>query len=104
MTVYCTFPTYEGEKLHGIDECICIIGVLGDPGAVFFDNGFFIGDEKNPLWSGYGRKKLPNPLSCTAPSFMKRPIKDGSYNCEGRSEIFCYILQKLTSLLYLSLR
>ena len=24
---------------------------------------------------------------------MKRPIKDGSYNREGRSEIFCYTPQ-----------
>lgn len=34
--VYCTFPTYECEKLRGIDKHIWIIRVLGDPGAVFF--------------------------------------------------------------------
>ena len=55
---------------------------------MFFDNGFCIGDENKPLWSGYGRKKLPNPLNGTAPSFMKRPSKDGSYNREGRSKYF----------------
>ena len=51
--VYCMFPTYEGEKLRGIDEHICIISVLGDPCTVFFDNGFSIGDEKKFLWTGY---------------------------------------------------
>ena len=56
--VYCTFSTYEGEKFCVTDEHICIIGVLGE---VFFDNGFCIGDEIQSLWSGYGRKKLPNP-------------------------------------------
>ena len=39
------------------------------------------------------KKKTTQPLSCTAPSFMKRPVKDGSYNREGRSEIFCYTPQ-----------
>ena len=83
--VYCTFPTYEGEKLRGIDDHICIISMLGDdPSTVFFDNGFSIGDEKKSLWFGYRRKKLPNPLSSTAPLFMKRPIKDGPYNREGQ--------------------
>ena len=48
--VYCTFPTYEGKKLRGNDERICIISVLGDPGTVFFDNGFCIDDEeKSPM-------------------------------------------------------
>ena len=88
--IYCTFPTYEGEILLGIDEHICIISMLGHASMVFFDHGFSIGDEKKLLWSGFGRKKLPNPLSCTGSSFMKRPIKDSSYNREGRSEIFCY--------------
>ena len=91
--VYCAFLTYKGEKLCGIDEHICIITMVGDPSAVFFDNGFSIGDEKKPLWSGYGRKKLPNPLAYKAPSLVKRPIRDGSYNREGCSEIFCYTLQ-----------
>ena len=91
--VHCMFPTYEGEELRGIDEHICIISVLRDPGTVFFDNSFYIGDEKKPLWSGYGRKKLPNPLRYTAPSFMRRPIKDSSYNREGRSEILYYTPQ-----------
>ena len=36
--VYCTFPTYEGEKLCGIDENVRIISVLGDPSTVFFDD------------------------------------------------------------------
>ena len=80
--------------MHGIDEHIYIINVLGDGSStVFFDNGFSIGDEEKPLWSGYRRKKLPNPWTCTDPSFMKRPIKDNSYNREGRSMIFCYTPQ-----------
>ena len=91
--VYCTFPTYQGEKLRGIDEHICIISVLGDRPFITNGDGFSIGDEKQPLWSGYGRKKLPNPLSCTADSFMKRPIKNRSYNREGHCEILCYTPQ-----------
>ena len=87
------FPTYKGKKLHGIDEHNCIISVLGDLGTIFFYKGFCIGDEGKPLWSEYERKKLPNPFSCTAPSFMKRSNNDGSYNHEGHSEIFCYTPQ-----------
>ena len=37
------------------------------------------------------RKPLPNPFSCTAPSFMKRPIKENAYNRDER--IYCYIPQ-----------
>ena len=47
--VYCTFPTYEGSKLLGVDKHICMITVLGDPGVVFFDKGFYDGDETNFL-------------------------------------------------------
>ena len=42
--LYCTFPVYEGEKLHDVNEHIWMITVLGDLGAVFFDNGFSIND------------------------------------------------------------
>lgn len=45
--VYCTVPTYEGEKLRGISENICIINKLGDPRMVFLGNGFSIGDKKS---------------------------------------------------------
>ena len=59
--VYCTFPTYEAEKLHGIDEHICIISMLGDPGAVFFDNDFFIGDDKKAFVVWIWKKKTTQP-------------------------------------------
>ena len=36
-SVYCTFPVYEGVKLRGITEQICMITVLGNQGAIFFD-------------------------------------------------------------------
>ena len=75
---YCTFPTYEASKLLGVDKHICMITVLEDPGVVFFNNGFSNGNEKKALWSGQKRKKLPNPFSCTASSFMKRPIKENA--------------------------
>ena len=45
--VYCTVPTYEGEKLRGIAENICIINKLGDARTVFLGNGFYIGDKKS---------------------------------------------------------
>ena len=112
--VYCAFPTYEGEKLRGTDEHICIISVLGDPSTVFFDNGFSIGDEKKPLLSGYERKKLPNRLSCTAPLFMKRPIKTVLTIVKDVVKYFATLLNYvtvpkkltliITSLLYLSSR
>ena len=91
--VYCTFLVYEGYKLHGITNQICMTTVLGNQGAVFFGNGFSINDEKKLLWSAHGRKKLPNPFSCTAPSFMKRPIKKHTYDYKKRYEIFCYTPQ-----------
>ena len=37
------------------------------------------------------RKPLANPFSCTALSFMKRPIKENAYNRDER--IYCYIPQ-----------
>ena len=86
--VYFTFPTYEGSKLLGVEDA-----VLEDPGVVFFDNGFYDVDEKKSLLSCQKRKKLPNSFSCTAPSFMKRPIKENAYNCDNRSHICCYTPQ-----------
>ena len=53
-----------------------------------YDNGF--GVQEKPLWSGYRRKKLPNPVSSTVLSFMKRPMKEGHYDTTKRCEIFCY--------------
>ena len=88
--VYCTFPTYESSKLLGVDKHICMITVLGDPSIIFFDNSFSDGDEKKALWLGQNRKKLPNPFSCTAPSFMKRPIKENAYNRDDCNHIYCY--------------
>ena len=64
-----------------------MITVLGDRGVVFFDNSFSDGDEKKALWLGQKRKKLPNPFSGTAPSFMKRPIKENAYNRDDRNHI-----------------
>ena len=91
--VFCTFPEYEEgtDKLLGITEHICQITVLGDKFYVFFENGF--GGDKKPLWSGYKRNKLPKPFSCTLPSFMKRPVKEGLYDTSKRSEVFCYTPQ-----------
>ena len=59
----------------------------------FFDNGFSNANENKPLWSGQKRKKIPNPFSCIAPFFMKRAIKEGAYNREDHSRIYCYTLQ-----------
>ena len=59
--VHCMFPTYEGEELRGIDEHICIISVLRDPGTVFFDNSFYIGDEKNLCGLDMEEKNYPTP-------------------------------------------
>ena len=56
----------------------------------FFYNGFFVNVEKKPLWPGHGRKKIPIRFRCTAPSFIKRPIKEHAYEDEKRCEIFCY--------------
>ena len=76
--VMCTYPGYEGDKLLGITEELSSITVLGDRQEWYFDNGF--AGEKKHLWSGYKRNKIRNPLSCTIPSFMKRPIKEGHYD------------------------
>ena len=57
----------------------------------FSDNG--LGGQEKPLWSGYRRKKLPNPVSFTVPSFIKRPMKEGHYDTTKRCEIFCYTPQ-----------
>ena len=38
-------------------------------------------------------EKTTQPHELYSPSFMKRPTKDGSYNREGCSEIFCYTPQ-----------
>ena len=70
-----------------------MISVLGDPGTCFFDNGFSDGDEKKPLQSDQKRKKFPNPFSCIVLSFIKRPIKEGAYNRDDRSHIYCYTPQ-----------
>ena len=85
--VYCTFPTYKGLKLLGADKYICMITVLGDSGVNLSDNVFSEGDEKKPQWSGQRKKKLPNPFSCTAPSFLKRFIKENAYNCDNSGHI-----------------
>ena len=89
--VLCTFPIYKGNKLLGITEHVCLIFVLGDKNAVFFNNDF--ANDKKPLRSGHGRKKLANQLSCMTSSFMKRPIKERSYNTKERCKIFCYTPQ-----------
>ena len=70
-----------------------MITLLGDPCVVFLDNGFSDGDERKALWSRQRRKKLPNPFSCTALSFMERPIKENAYNCDDHSHIYCYTPQ-----------
>ena len=89
--VICTFPQYEGDKLLGVTEHMCMITVLGDRGSILLYNSF--ANEKNPLLSGHGKKKLANTFNCTVPSFMKRPIKEGTYNTDERCEIFCYTPQ-----------
>ena len=48
---------------------------------------------KSPSEKEIEEAKNRDPCSCTDPSFMKRPIKDNSYNREGRSIIFCYTPQ-----------
>ena len=82
---YCTFPIYERSKLLGVDKKICMISVLGDPGVSFFTNGFHDADESKPLWLGQRRQKILKPFTCTVPSFMKQPIKNGVYNKEDCS-------------------
>ena len=57
---HCTFPTYEGEKLPGIDEHICIISVLGDPSTILFDNVFSIDDEKSHCGLGLEKRIFQN--------------------------------------------
>ena len=91
--LYCTYPIFEGSKLMGVDKHISMITVLGDPNAIFFDNAFSSVDENKPLWSGQNRKKMLNPFTCTAPSFMKQPIKERLYNSNNRSCIYCYTPQ-----------
>ena len=81
--VTCTFPKYDKKgKLLGITEEVCLITILGDPQDNFYDNGFL--NEKKTLWSGFKRNKLPNPISFTMPSFMKRPMKEGYYDPSKR--------------------
>ena len=82
---YCTFPIHERSKLLGVDKKICMISVLGDPNVSFFDNGFHDANESKPLWSGQRRQKILKPFTCTVPSFMKQPIKNGVYNKEDCS-------------------
>ena len=67
--------------------------VCWETSVVFFDNGFYDVDESKPLWFGQKRRKMPNLFSCTAPSFMKRPIKDGIYDWEDCSCIYCFTPQ-----------
>ena len=69
--LHCTYLTYEGSKLMGVDKYISMITVLGDPNAIFFDNGFSSVDENKPLWSGQKMKELSNSFTCTVPSFIK---------------------------------
>ena len=89
--VMCTYPGYEGDKLLGITKELSCITVFGDRQEWYFDNGF--ASEKKHLWSGYKRNKIRNPLSCTIPSFMKRPIKEGHYDTSKWCEIYCYTPQ-----------
>ena len=91
--LYYTYPIYEGSKLMGVDKHISMITVLGDPNAIFFDDAFSRVDENKPLWSRQKRKEMSNPFTCTAPSFMKRPIKERLYNSNNRSRIYCYTPQ-----------
>ena len=77
----------------GVDKHISMITVLGDPNAIFFDNAFSSVDENKPLWSGQNRKEMLNPFTCTAPSFMKQPIKERLCNSNNRSYIYCYTPQ-----------
>ena len=70
-----------------------MISVPGDPSVSFLDNRFHDADESKPLWSGQRRRKIPNPFTCTAPSFMKQRIKDGIYDREDRSRIYCFSCQ-----------
>ena len=89
----CTFPKYEEgtDKLLDITERICQITILDDKFDEFFGSGF--SGNKKPLWSGYKQNKFPNLFSCTLPSFMKRPVKEGFYNTSKCFEIFCYTPQ-----------
>ena len=91
--VLCTYPDYEREtgKLLGIKEEIAMITVLGDPNCIFFDNRFR--GEKKPIWSGYKRNKIPNPVNFTMPSFMNRPMKENLYDTKERCEIYCFTPQ-----------
>ena len=86
-----SYPSYEGDKLLGITEELFCITVLGDKQDLFLDNEF--GGEKEDLWSRYKRNKIRKPFSCTIPSFMKRPIKEGHYDTSKRCEVFCYTPQ-----------
>ena len=91
--LYCSYSIYEGSKLMGVNKHISIITVLGHPNVIFFDNASSSVDENKPLWSGQKRKEMSNPFTCTAPSFMKRPIKERLYNSNDRSRIYCYTPQ-----------
>ena len=84
--VLCTYPDYEREtgKLLGIKEEIAMITVLADSG---------FGGEKTPLWSGCKRNKMPNPVSFTMPSFMKRPMNENMHDPKERCEIYCFMPQ-----------
>ena len=65
--------------------------MLGDTDDMFFDRRF--GGENKLLWSSYRRQKMKNPFSCTIPSFLKRPMKEGSHETSKQPEIFCYTPQ-----------
>ena len=88
--VMCIYPSYEGDKL-GITEELSCITVLEDRQDWFLDKGFLV--KKKGFWSGYQRKKIRNPFSCTIPFFMKRPIKEGHYDTSKQCEIYCYTPQ-----------
>ena len=66
---------YENAKLLGVREALSCIGVFGEDGVNFFNNGFS-GNDSDVLWSGHQRSVIPNPFSCPAPSIHKRMIEN----------------------------
>ena len=112
--VYCTFSTYEGEKLRGIDEHICIISILGDPSMVFFDNSFSIGDEKSVCRLDMEEKSFQTPSAAQRLHLRRDLLNTVLTIVKDVVKYFATLLnyvtvpKKLTliirSLLYLSLR
>ena len=60
---------------------------------LFLKRGLHDADKCKPLWPGQRRRKIPNPFTCTAPFFMKRPIKDSVYDREDRIRTYCFTPQ-----------